>query len=162
MQQCVAFDLIYEHTLGPLHAKQLLFIVVSTAGTGKSFLINAIHYLFEEQLCPPLLKVIAPTGIAAANIQGLMVFSLLSLMNHNLSRQWLHRIQTVMKDVKLLVIDEYSFLSIATINTLDSCLRQIFLRQPRPFHGLNVVLCGDPAQLPPVLGQPVYVHRGLT
>ena len=162
IRQCAAFDLIYEHTFGLLHAEQLLLIVVGTAGTGKSFLINAIRYLFEEQGRTQSLKVTAPTGIAAANIQGSTVFSLLSLMNHNLSGERLHRIQTVMNDVKLLVIDEYSFLSISTIDKLDHHLRQIFPQQPRPFGGLNIVLCGDPAQLPPVLAQPVYAHRGPT
>jgi ATP-dependent exoDNAse (exonuclease V) alpha subunit len=161
-QQRAAFDLIYEHTFGPSHVEQLLLIVIGTAGTGKSFLINAICYLFEEQDCAESLKVTIPTGIAAANIQGSTVFSLLSLMNHNLSGERLHRTQMVMKDVKLLVIDEYSFLSAATIDALDHQHCKIFPQVAHPFGGLNIVLCGDPAQLPPVLAQPVYAHRGLT
>jgi hypothetical protein len=159
-QQRAAFDLIYEHTFGPSHAEQLLLIVVGTAGTGKSFLINAVRYLFDERDCAQSLKVTAPTGIAAANIRGSTVFSLLSLLNRNLSGERLHRLQTIMKDVKLLIIDEYSFLSVATFDALDSQLRKIFPQAPHPFGGLNVVLCGDPAQLAPVRAQPVYAYRG--
>jgi hypothetical protein len=81
-------------------------------------------------------------GIAAANIQGSTVFSLLSLMNCNLLGEWLHWTQMVMKDVKLLVINEYSFLSAATIDTLDHQLRKIFPQATHPFGGLNIVLCG--------------------
>lgn len=48
-QQRAVFDLIHDHTFGHSHAEQLLLIVIGTAGTGKSFLINAIRYLFDEQ-----------------------------------------------------------------------------------------------------------------
>jgi len=161
-QQRAAFDLIYEHTFGLSRAEQLLLIIIGTAGTGKSFLINAVRWLFDEQECAQSLKVTAPTGIAAANIRGSTIFSLLSLLNHNLSGERLHRLQTVMKDVKLLIIDEYSFLSVVTIDTLDSHLRKIFPQVPHPFGGLNIVFCGDPAQLAPVRAQPVYAHRGPT
>ena len=79
-------------------------------------------------------------------------------MNHNLSGEQLHWTQMVMKDVKLLVIDEYLFLSAATIDTLDHQLRKIFSQATHPFGSLNIVLCGNPAQLPPILAQPVYAH----
>ena len=155
-----AFDLIHDHTFGHSQAEQLLLIVIGTAGTGKSFLINAIRYLFDEKNCAESLKVTTPTGIAAANIRGSTVFSLLCLLNWNLSGQRLHRVQMVMRDVKLLIIDEYSFLSIGNIDALDSQLRKIYPEVPEPFGGLNIVLCGDPAQLAPVLAQPVYALRG--
>jgi hypothetical protein len=108
-QQRAAFDLIYVHTFGLCHSEQLLLIVVGTAGTGKSFLINAVRFLFDEKECAKSLKVTAPTGIAAANIRGSTVFSLLSLLNHNLSGERLHQLQTVMKDVKLLVLERCDY-----------------------------------------------------
>ena len=159
-QQRAVFDLIHDHMFGHSQAEQLLLIVIGTAGTGKSFLINGIRYLFDEQNCAESLKVTTPTGIAAANIRGSTVFSLLCLLNWNLSGQRLHRVQMVMRDVKLLIIDEYSFLSIGNIDALDSQLRKIYPEVPEPFGGLNIVLCGDPAQLAPVLAQPVYALRG--
>jgi hypothetical protein len=35
-----AFDIINAHTFGPLQSEQLLMLVIGTAGTGKSYLIN--------------------------------------------------------------------------------------------------------------------------
>ena len=70
-QQRAAFDLIHDHTFGHSQAEQLLLIVIGTAGTGKSFLINAIHYLFDEKNCAESLKVTAPTGICSSQHLGI-------------------------------------------------------------------------------------------
>ena len=153
-----AFDIIYAHTFSDSQDEQLLMVLVGMAGTGKSYLINAVHHLFTEHNRSPSLKITAPTGIAAANICGSTIYSLLSLMSHNLTGERLHRIQTTMADVKLLVIDKYSFLSMANINKLHERLHKIFPQSTRLFGGLNIVLCGDPAQLPPVLTPPIYAH----
>ena len=61
-QQRAAFDLIHDHTFGHSQAEQLLLIVIGTAGTGKSFLINVIRYLFDEKNCAESLKVTAPSA----------------------------------------------------------------------------------------------------
>jgi hypothetical protein len=79
-----------------------------------------------------------------------------------LTGQRLLSLQLLMEHARLLIIDEYSFLSIAVIDTLDRHLRCIYPRSSRPFGGLHVMLCGDPAQLPPVLAQPLYAHHGPT
>ena len=99
----------------------------------------------------------APTGITAANIHGSTIHSLLSLLNENLSGARLHSLQTALQSVRLLIIDEYSFLSTAMFDTLDHQLRKIFPANTDCLFGaLNIVLCGDPAQLAPVRGHPVY------
>jgi len=155
-----AFNIIHSHTFGSSLSEQLLMIVVGTAGTGKSYLINAIRQLFNEQDAASCLKITAPTGIAAAGIYGCTIFSLLPLLNENIGRERLLRLQISMADVKLLIIDEYSFLSAATFDSLNRQLQKIFPQATRPFGGINIVLCGDPAQLPPVHAQPVYAFRG--
>ena len=43
-----AFDIVYRHMFGTDQSRQLLMIVVGTAGTGKSFLINGIRQLFVQ------------------------------------------------------------------------------------------------------------------
>jgi hypothetical protein len=107
-------------------------------------------------------KITAPTGIAATNICGTTICSLLVLMKASLTSQQLLGLQQLMQDVKLLIVDEYSFLSAAFFDLLDQCLRSVFPHSQRPFGGLNIVLFGDPAQLPPVRAQPMYAHRGAT
>lgn len=87
-------------------------IVIGTAGTGKSFLINSIRSHFADLGCTEQVKITAPTGIqVAANIYGSTVYSQLSLLNMTLSSQWLVSLQNLMRDIRLLIIDEFSFLS---------------------------------------------------
>ena len=158
-----AFNIVHRHTFGAQQNEQLLMIVVGTAGTGKSFLINAIRQLFVQQNSSEQLKITAPTGIAASNIHGCTIYSLLSLMNVEINSERLQRLQMEMKNVKLVIIDEYSFLSVAMIDALDQRLRIVFPRKCHiPFGGTNILLCGDPAQLPPVRAQPVYAYYGIT
>jgi PIF1-like helicase len=161
-KQRLAFDIVQDHCFGNFYDDQLLMIVIGTAGTGKSFLIDSIRSLFADRNASQSLKITAPTGIAAANISGSTIFSLLSIQTPSLTGTRLLSLQLLMKDVRLLIIDEYSFLSITVIDTLDRHLRSIYPHSPRPFGGLHIMLCGDPAQLPPVLAQPLYAHRGHT
>lgn len=67
-----------------------------------------------------------------------------------------------MADVKLFIINEYSFLSVEVINKLDDHFHAIFPQSTLPFGGINIILCGDPAQLAPVLAKPLYTHQGVT
>ena len=133
VKQRAAFDIIQSHCFGSDQNDQLLMIVLGTAGTGKSYLIDAIRTLFAERGCSNYIKITAPTGIAAANITGSTIYSLLSISNPNLSGQRLLALQLQMQSVRLLVIDEYSFLSIAVIDTLDRHLRLIYPHSLRPF-----------------------------
>ena len=64
------FDIIHAHVFGPSQDVQLFIVVISTAGTGKSYLINMIWQLFTDHAAASALKVTVPTGmqVAAANI----------------------------------------------------------------------------------------------
>ena len=160
--QWLVFNIVERHCFGPSQHQQLLMIVIGTAGTGKSFLIDSIHSLFAELRCTDQVKVIAPTGITAANISGSTVYSLLSLLNTTLTSQRLIVLQNMMRDVHLLIINEFSFLGAPVFKTLDCHLHLIYPFSNHPFGGLNILLSGDPAQLPLVCAQPMYAHRGHT
>ena len=105
-------------------------------------------------------RLTAPTGIAAANIRGSTIYSLLSLVSNSLVGERLLRAQLIIDGVKLLIIDEYSFPSVEIIEKLHDRLHAIFPHSTLPFGGMNIVLCGDPAQLAPVLAMPVYAYQG--
>lgn len=94
-------------------------VVLGTAGTGKSFLINTIRHLFTLHLKADSLRVTAPTGIAAANICSSTIHLLLLLLKENLSGTYLNFLQATLADMQLLIIDKYSFLSIPLFVTLD-------------------------------------------
>jgi hypothetical protein len=159
-KQRLAFEIIRSHAFGSRQDTQLLMVLVGTAGTGKSFVISAIRSLFHCCGCPDALKVTAPTGVAASNVFGSTIYSLLSILHTTLNGPRLLNLQLMMQGVRLLIIDEYSFLSVSVIDTLDRHLRSIFPLSTRPFGGMNILLCGDPAQLPPVLAQPLYTVCG--
>ena len=163
VKQRQALDLVTDHLFGSASEEQLLMVVLGTAGTGKSYLINAVRHAFALQSQTHRLRVTAPTGIAAANVSGSTIYSLLSLLNENLSGSRLNFLQSSLQDVSLIIIDEYSFLSVPIFDSLDRQLRKIFpSKADRPFGGMNIVLCGDPAQLAPVRGQPVYATQPTT
>lgn len=87
--QWKVLDIIESYLFNTNCGMQLLIIVIGTAGTGKSYLINAIWQLFHDHSATSHLKVTAPTGIAAANIQGSTIFSILSLLSQTLSHKCL-------------------------------------------------------------------------
>ena len=58
-----------------------------------------------------------------------------------------------------MVIDEKSMINLKMLSIIDDRLRQIFPDTDRPFGGLNVLLCGDFFQLPPVTGRPLFATK---
>ena len=85
----------------------LRMIVSGTAGTGKSYLIHCLRLLLGNRVC-----VAAPTGVAAFNIEGHTLHSLLSLPvkgdYKDLEGECLHQLQQSLAGVDYLIIDEMS------------------------------------------------------
>ena len=73
---------VHAHTFVPSQDIQLL--------------INVIRQLFTDHVAASALKVTTPTGIAADNIRGSTIFSLLSLLSHTLTGERILCIQMVM------------------------------------------------------------------
>ena len=116
------------------------------AGTGKSTLLQAIR---KQPGC----VVLAPTGIAALNIDGATIHSFF-----NFPAKILHRADTKpkthvlkkLKAVKSIVIDEVSMVRADVMDAIDISLRRS--KNPEePFGGTKIILIGDLHQLPPVV-----------
>ena len=71
--QRVAFNIIRDHFLGSTN-DQLFMILTGLGGSGKSFVIQAVTNLVNEQC-----KVCTYFGIAAFNLKGTTLHSLLQL-----------------------------------------------------------------------------------
>jgi hypothetical protein len=56
------------------------------------------------------------------------------------------------------IIDEYSMVPGGHIAQVDDRLQQA-LKSDKPFGGIPIALCGDPGQLPPVIGLSLWVKR---
>ncbi|MFA6050037.1 MAG: AAA family ATPase [Candidatus Paceibacterota bacterium] len=124
------------------------------AGSGKTYVLNAYRdYLREHSIGT---AVTASTGIAATHIGGMTIHSWSGLgVRSDLSdydiemlttRQYLYnRYQTT----KVLIIDEISMLHHFRFDLLDRLARAM-KRNGEPFGGMQIILCGDFFQLPPV------------
>ena len=103
----------------------------------------------------------APTGVAAHGINGKTLHSLLKLPLDKRSFGPLTGVaratlQVEMDGVEFLVIDEKSMIGLTMLAWVDNRLELRPSNQESMFGGLNVILVGDFAQLPPVMAKPLY------
>lgn len=143
-----------------LRGENLFF--TGAAGTGKSFLLR---YIIQEleRTCPNQVAITAPTGIAAVNVGGqtLHSFSGIGLWTNdgqvrNPVRFLIGRIKKNKKafsrwcDTKVLIIDEVSMLEPELFEQLEQVASELRQDRSRGFGGMQMLLCGDFLQLPPV------------
>ncbi len=134
--------------------------VTGPAGSGKTYVVNEyIRYLKEQRIS---VGVTASTGIAATHMGGVTIHSWAGIgIKDTLDSSDLHDISSRSKAVRaieaahVLIIDEVSMLHHFRLDMVDRVLRHI-KKVDAPFGGIQVVLCGDFFQLPPIsrLGEP--------
>lgn len=145
MQQDEALDL--------LKMGKNIFLT-GAAGSGKTYLLNKyIRYLKENNV---RVAVTASTGIAATHLQGTTIHSWSGMgVRDNLTQKDLEKLLTTdrikrnYKKTKVLIIDEISMLHKNQLDIVDTIARYI-LNPEHAFGGMQIVLCGDFFQLPPV------------
>ncbi len=154
-KQLQAYTIVRDHmdaeSLPPLR-----MIVSGTAGTGKSYLIHCLRLLLQD-----CVRVAAPTGVAAFNIEGHTLHALLRLPTKgeykDLEGECLHQMQHSLAGMKYLIIDEMSMVGRKIFGQVDKRLRQVFPHQAdQLFGGCSCLLFGDFGQLPPVMDLPLY------
>lgn len=124
------------------------------AGTGKTYLLNKyIEHLKKNKIKAGLT---ASTGIAATHINGQTIHSWAGFgIKEKLTKENLYRLANdintseKIREAKVLIIDEISMLHDFQLDMVDQITSAI-RENERPFGGLQVVLCGDFHQLPPV------------
>lgn len=129
--------------------------LTGSAGTGKTFLLNKfIKYLKDEQIKA---GITASTGIASTHIGGTTIHSWSGIgiakdIDDPKIRKFLKRKTPKWKeirDTKVLIIDEISMLDSERLSLIDRVCREI--KDPfLPFGGIQLVVCGDFFQLPPI------------
>ena len=124
------------------------FFITGRAGTGKSTLLNHLAWHTSKTLV-----VCAPTGVAALNVGGQTIHSLLRLpvgviADHTLEQT--DELRKLLSTIDTILIDEVSMVSADLMDGIDRALRQARARKHEPFGGVQVLLFGDPYQLPPV------------
>lgn len=108
------------------------------------------------------MAVVAPTGVAAINAEGVTIHSLfqlppqLFLPTPEARKQLFSEMQMraqkqrVLRNLELLVIDEVSMVRSDLLDTIDAVLRHIKHQPNHPFGGVQVLVIGDLFQLSPV------------
>ena len=104
--QRLAFNIVESHFTNSSEQQPLNLIIIGVAGTGKSYLINAIRNLLQEKC-----QVSAATGKASYNVSGVTIHSLLKLPvgsrgSKDLSGQALCRLQENLDGIDYILIDE--------------------------------------------------------
>jgi hypothetical protein len=128
--------------------------LTGAAGAGKTYLLNQyINYLKANNV---VVAITASTGIAATHLQGTTIHSWSGIgVKDSLDQKDLEkilatsRIKRNYKKTKVLIIDEISMLHKHQLDMIDTIARYI-LESDQAFGGIQVVLCGDFFQLPPV------------
>ena len=128
-------------------SQQHLFIT-GRAGAGKSVLLRHFRENTKKKVV-----VTAPTGIAALNVRGQTIHSLFKLppqlhRKGNLSSN--KRLESLLKRIDTIVIDEISMVRADLLDAIDERLRQA-CDSDIPFGGAQLIMFGDVYQLPPVV-----------
>ena len=139
------------------HTNRCIFLT-GKAGTGKTTFLRRL-----KQECPKQMAVVAPTGVAAINAEGVTIHSLfqlppqLFLPTDEARRQLFSEMQMrankqrVLRNLELLVIDEVSMVRADLLDTIDAVLRHFKHRPMIPFGGVQLLVIGDLFQLSPVV-----------
>lgn len=117
------------------------------AGSGKSYLLKNIAKEFENTI------ILAPTGISASNVGGQTIHRFFSFPLHLQQPEDVNtriRNANLIRNLQLLIIDEISMVNPLLLDCIDYAMQRI-RKDSRPFGGCAVLLCGDLAQLPPVI-----------
>lgn len=129
------------------HTREHIF-VTGRAGTGKSTILNHLAWNTSK-----IIAVCAPTGVAALNVGGQTIHSLLRLptgviADHELDQPT--ELKKMLASIDTLVIDEISMVSADLMDAIDRSLRLARGKRHDPFGGAQIIMFGDPFQLPPV------------
>lgn len=132
-------------------------VLCGAAGTGKSRVINAIRNLYDLFDLSDSVVVCAYSGSAAIAVGGSTIHSELRIpvMIGSKSKSSLcpSRVEDDQRarwsTVSLLIIDEFSFVSAAMLQTIDDFMRPLGAQPTKCFGGINLLMVGDFHQLPP-------------
>jgi ATP-dependent DNA helicase PIF1 len=128
-------------------------LLTGAAGTGKTYVLN--QFIKRARKHGKSVAVTATTGLAATHLNGTTIHAWAgigvhdSIDKHAIARLSKQR-QDLINKADVLIIDEISMLHDFRLDMVDEILRTVRGRADVPFGGMQVILCGDFFQLPPV------------
>ncbi len=128
--------------------KQHVFLT-GRAGTGKSTLLQHFRGTTRKRLA-----VLAPTGVAAVNVQGQTIHSFFGFgpgITTEKARRRATAKKQLYRNLQAIIIDEISMVRADLLDCIDAFLRLNGPRTSEPFGGVQMIFIGDLYQLPPVV-----------
>ncbi len=123
--------------------------VTGRAGTGKSTLLNYFRANTKKKVA-----VLAPTGVAAVNINGQTIHSFFGFKPDTTVSK-IRKIsgdrKNLYKNIDAIIIDEISMARADLLDCVDKFLRLNGKEKNIPFGGAQMIFIGDLYQLPPVI-----------
>jgi ATP-dependent DNA helicase PIF1 len=141
----------FQNALRLMEQSSRSVFVTGRAGTGKSTLLSYFRHLTRKRVA-----VLAPTGVAALNVQGQTIHSFFGFKPH-ITIDKVRRIRTrdenknIYRKLDTIVIDEISMVRADLLDCVDRFLRLNGPDSEAPFGGIQMVFFGDLYQLPPVV-----------
>jgi hypothetical protein len=127
-------------------------LLTGAAGAGKTYVLN--KYIRRAKKQGKSVAVTATTGLAATHLNGTTIHAWSGIgVSDEFDKKAAGKLgksrQELIKKADVLIIDEVSMLHDFRLDMVDQTLRHV--RNNRdPFGGVQVILCGDFFQLPPV------------
>lgn len=142
----------FRRALDLMENTNTMVFVTGRAGTGKSTLLSYFREHTKKKIV-----VLAPTGVAAVNVKGQTIHSFFGF-KPDITVQNIRKVDkgsgqrhAIYTKLDAIVIDEVSMVRADLLDCVDQFLRLNGPQSHRPFGGIQMILIGDPYQLPPVL-----------
>jgi hypothetical protein len=127
--------------------------LTGAAGAGKTFVLN--QFIRLSKALGRKVAVTASTGIAATHLGGNTIHSWSGIGTRDSLNNWFFdkipkSRRATIESANTLIIDEISMLHDYYLDLVDEVCRRVRHNLTIPFGGLQVIVCGDFFQLPPV------------
>ena len=148
-----AFRIVANHACSP-DSEQLKMYIAGMGGTGKTQVLKALVEFFKIRNESHRFIIVAPTGSAAALLQGSTYHSMFGINSDgkHTSAIQMAQVKERLQGVDYIFLDEVSMLSCRDMYLISARLARVMNNLEAPFGGLNIIFAGDFAQLPPVIG----------
>jgi hypothetical protein len=148
---------------------QLIMCVPGCGGTGKSQLIRAITAYFTQTRRAHKLRKLAPTSVAAAEIDGMTIHSFLGDGRNRRAKSKVEKrpaemaLENTWRYVEYVILDEMSMIGLSLLARLNKLVATAKHCDPMAtMGGINIIFFGDYIQYSPVFDKPLYYNFSTT
>jgi ATP-dependent exoDNAse (exonuclease V) alpha subunit len=159
-----------------IQREPMRLLLTGPGGTGKTHVVKGLRAVMAAYGCEHKIRFLAPTGSAAALIDGMTIHKGLGIKIHSNDKGKGSRklgenkedysviitiqnrtvLRTEWKDVEVLLLDEVSLLAQQLNCEIDHALRYATERPDEWYGGIQIIFAGDFYQYPPIGGTALY------